>query len=57
MQPTLMVWSVYAEAMRVPVVSLMMAARVMGRFCCLVSWRLRCRYITERTFFLRAASN
>jgi hypothetical protein len=57
MQPILMVWSVYAEAMRVPVVSLMMAARVMGRFCCLVSWRLRCRYITERTFFLRAASN
>jgi hypothetical protein len=34
-----MAWSVYAEAMRVPVVSLIMAARVTGRFYCLVSWR------------------
>lgn len=32
MQPILIAWSVYAEAISVPVVSLIMATRVMGRF-------------------------
>lgn len=31
-QPIFMAWSVYADAISVPVVSLIKAARVMGRF-------------------------